>query len=78
VKLHLVRRSGNGLADKITNEGVSKEALELDTTWINIPKGQFRIDCIQLATKGHDGSLRKEGHIEDGSERPSGRHEGPR
>jgi len=32
VELHSVRRSANGLADKIANEGVSKEGPELDTT----------------------------------------------
>jgi ribonuclease HI len=78
VELRWVRRSANGLADRIANEGVSKEGPELDTTWINIPKGQFRTDCIQLATKDRDNNLSKEGHIEEGSERPTGRHEGPR
>jgi hypothetical protein len=78
VELHWVRRSTNGLVDIISNEGVSKEGPELDTTWINIPKGQFRMDCIQLATKDRDNSLSKEGHIEEGNERPNGRHEGPR
>jgi hypothetical protein len=71
-------RSVNGLADRLANEGVGKEGLELDTTWINIPNGQLRTDCIQLATKDHEGSLSKEGHIEEGSARPSGRHAGPR
>jgi ribonuclease HI len=38
VELRWVRRSANGLADRISNEGVSKEGPELDTTWINICK----------------------------------------
>jgi ribonuclease HI len=70
VELRWVRRSANGLADRISNEGVSKEGPELDTTWSNIPQGQFRTDCTQLATKDRDNSLSKEGHIEEGSERP--------
>jgi hypothetical protein len=78
VELRWVRRSSNGLANRISNEGVSKEGPELDTTWINIPEGQFRMDCIQIATKDRDNNLSKEGHIEQGCERPSGRHEGPR
>jgi ribonuclease HI len=78
VELCFVRTSANGLVGKISNEGVSKDRPKLDTTWINIPNGQFKIDCIQLATKYCDGSLREEGHIEEGSARTSGRHEGPR
>jgi hypothetical protein len=78
VESHWVRRSKNGPVDKIANEGVSREGPELDTTWINITEGQFRMDCIQLAIKDRDNSLSKEGHIEEGCERPSGRHEGPR
>jgi hypothetical protein len=74
MELRWVHGSANGLADRITNEGVSKEGPELDTTWINIPNGQFRVDCIQLATKYCGDRLSKEGHIEEGS----GRHEGPR
>jgi hypothetical protein len=78
LELRWVRRSTNGLANKITNEGVNKEGPELDITWINILEGQFRMDCIQLATKDCDSSLSKEGHIEEGNERPSRRLEGPR
>ena len=64
--------------DKLANEGIGKEGLELDTTWINIPNGQLRSDCIHLVTKDREGRLSKEGHIEKGSTRPSGRHVGPR
>jgi ribonuclease HI len=78
VELRWVRRSANGLADRIANEGVSKEGPELDTTWINIPQGQFRTDCTQLATKYRDNNLSKGGHIEEGSESPSERTIGPR
>jgi hypothetical protein len=49
-----VRRSRNGLADKIENEGVKNEGPELDTIWSNIPQGQFRADCTELATKDLD------------------------
>ena len=41
VELCWVRRSANGLADKISNEGVDKGGPELDTIWSNIPNGQF-------------------------------------
>jgi hypothetical protein len=34
--------------------GVEKEGPELDTIWSNIPRGQFREDCTQLATKDWD------------------------
>jgi ribonuclease HI len=78
MELRWVRKSTNGLADKIANEGVSKERPELDTTWINISEGQFRTACTQLATKYCDNKLSKEGHIEEGSERSNGRLEGPR
>jgi hypothetical protein len=78
VELHRVRRSANGLVDRISDEGVGKEGPELDTTWINISEGQFITDYTQLATKDRDRSLRKEGHIEEGSERPNRRHKGPR
>jgi hypothetical protein len=64
--------------DRITNEGVSKEGPELDTTWSNITNGHFRTDCIQLATKDRDDNLSKEGHIEEGGTRPIGGHEGSR
>jgi hypothetical protein len=58
--------------DRIANEGVSKEGSELDTTWSNIPNGQFRTDCTQLATKYCDISLSTEGHIERSGARPIG------
>jgi hypothetical protein len=67
VELHWVRRSKNRLADRISNEGVSKEGSELDTTWINILQGQFRIDYTQLVTKYRDNNLSKGGHIEEGN-----------
>jgi ribonuclease HI len=54
VELRWVRRSANGLADRIANEGVDKEGPELDTIWSNIPNGQFRTDCTQLAAKDYD------------------------
>jgi ribonuclease HI len=72
LELHWVHRSANGPADKIANEGVSKEGPELDTTWINIPQGQFITDCTKLVTKHRDISLSKGGHIEEGSERTVG------
>jgi ribonuclease HI len=37
IELCWVRRSTNGLADRISNEGVIKEGPKLDTTWTNIP-----------------------------------------
>jgi hypothetical protein len=78
VELRWVRKSANGLANKISNERFNKEGPKLDTTWINILEGQFRTDYTQLATKYCDNSLSKEGHIEEGNERPNGRHEGPK
>ena len=66
VELRWVRRSKNGPMDRITNEGVNKEGPELDTIWSNIPNGQFRTDCIQLAAKDRDGSQCMDDHIEDG------------
>jgi ribonuclease HI len=75
VELHWVRRSPNGLVDRITNERVIKEGSELDTTSSNIPNGQFRTDYTQLATKDHDGSLSMEGHIERSGARPIGGHD---
>jgi hypothetical protein len=56
VELRWVRRSANGLADRIANEGVDNEGPELDTIWSNIPQGQFRADCTQLAAKDWDNS----------------------
>jgi hypothetical protein len=78
VELHWVRRSTNGLADRITNEGVSKEGSGLDTTWSNIPNGQFRTECIQIVTKYCDDNLSTEGHIERSGARPIGGHDKPR
>jgi hypothetical protein len=72
MELHWVPRSTNGLADRISNEGFNKLGPEQNTTLINIMEGQFRIDCIQLATKDCDDSLCKEAHIEEG------RYEGTR
>lgn len=77
-ELRWVHRSMNGLADRNTNEGVGKEGLELDTTWSNIPTGQFRTNCIQLATKDRDDNLSTKGHIEEGGVRPTGGNEGSR
>jgi ribonuclease HI len=78
VELCWVRRSTNGLADRIANEGVSKEGPELDTTWSNIPNSQFRTDCIQLATKDRDDSLSTDDHTEEGDARLTSGHEGSR
>jgi len=64
VEFRWVCRSANGLADRITNEGVRKEESELDAAWRNIPNGQFRTDCTQLATKYHDRILSTKVHIE--------------
>jgi hypothetical protein len=66
VELRWVRRSANGLADRIANKGVDKEGTKLDSTWNNILKGQFQIDCSQLATKDYDDSRSTGNHIEAG------------
>jgi hypothetical protein len=66
VELCWVRRSANGLADRIANEGVDKEGPELDSIWSNILNGQFRTDCIQLAAKDYDDSRSTNDHIEAG------------
>ena len=75
MELRWVQRSANGLADRIENEGVDNEGLELDTIWRNIPQGQFRVDCTQLVEKYWDnrssmkdydkngGTTGTEGHI---------------
>jgi ribonuclease HI len=63
--LHWVRRSTNGLVDIITNDGVSKEGPKLDTTWSNIPNGQFKTNCIQLATKYCDDILSMDDHTKE-------------
>jgi len=39
MELRWVRRSTNGMENRIANKGVRKEGPELDTTWINIPEG---------------------------------------
>jgi ribonuclease HI len=78
VELRWVRRSANGLADIIANEGVNKEGSELDTSWSNIPNGQFRTDCIQLATKDRDDSRSTDDHTEEGGTRITDGHEGTR
>jgi hypothetical protein len=70
--------SANSLVDTLANEGVGQEGLEPNTTWNNIPNGQLREDCIQLATKDREASLSKEGRIEEGSARPFSRNAGPR
>jgi hypothetical protein len=64
MELHWVRRSANGLADRIANEGVDKEGSKLDSTWSNIPNGQFRTDCTQLAVKDYDDNRSTNDHIE--------------
>jgi ribonuclease HI len=66
VELRWVRRSANGLADRIANEGVDNEGPELDTIWSNIPQGQFRTDCTQLAAKDYDNSSSTEDHFKNG------------
>jgi ribonuclease HI len=66
VELHWVRRSANGLADRIANEGVDKEGSDLDATWINIPNGQFQTDCTQLAAKDYDDNQSTDECIEAG------------
>jgi hypothetical protein len=75
VELCWVRRSANGLADIIANEGVSKEGSELDTTWRNILNGQFKTNSIQLATKYSEGRLSMKGHIERSGRRLIGGHD---
>jgi hypothetical protein len=64
VELHWVRRSANGLAERIANKGVNKKGIELDSTWNNILKGQFQTDCSQLAAKDYDDSQSTIDHIE--------------
>jgi hypothetical protein len=72
-----VRRSANALADRLANEGVRKEGLELDNTWISILDGQLRTDYNNLEEKYHEGSLSIEGHIEEDIARPRRRYAGP-
>jgi hypothetical protein len=43
-----------------------------------MPQGEFRMDFTQLAEKYQENNLRKEGHIKEGSKRPSERLEGPK
>jgi ribonuclease HI len=64
MELRWIRMSTNGLADRISNEGVDKEGSEMDSTWNNILNGQFQIDCTQLAAKDYDGSRSTGDHIE--------------
>jgi hypothetical protein len=78
VELHWVRRPANVLENKITNEGVDKDGLELDNTWFSIPGGKLRKDCNHLAEKDHEGRLSMEGHIKEDIARPHGRYVGPR
>jgi hypothetical protein len=66
MELRWVRRSANGLADIIANEGVDKEGPKLDTIGSNIPNGQFQSDCNQLAEKYCYDSRSTDDHIEDG------------
>ena len=73
-----MRRSVNVLADTLANEGVGKEFLELDDTWINILDGELRKDYNHLATKDREGGLSMEGQIKDDIARPRGRYAGPR
>jgi hypothetical protein len=77
VELRWVWRSTNGLADRIANEGVDKEGPELDTIWSNIPQGQFRTNCTQLAAKDCD-SRSTEDHIETGGAGETEGHVGSR
>jgi len=67
VDLRWVRRSSNGLTDRISNEGVDKEGSDLDATWINIPNGQFQTDYTQLVAKDYDKNQSIDDHIEAGS-----------
>jgi hypothetical protein len=60
-----VRRSANGLEDRIANEGVDKEGPELGSTWSKISNSQFQINCTQLAENDYDGSQCMDEHIED-------------
>jgi ribonuclease HI len=78
VELHWVRRSANGLADRIANEGADGVGPELDTIWSNIPSGQFRTDCTQIAVKDYDGSRSTDDHSEIGGAEVLERHVGPR
>jgi hypothetical protein len=78
MELRWVCGSANGLEDKLANEGVGKDSSKLDTTWLNIPNDQLRIDCIQLATNDREGRLSKEGHIKKGNERPGNRQAKPK
>jgi ribonuclease HI len=78
VELRWVRRSTNGLADRIENEGVENEGPELDTIWRNIPQGQFRTDCTQLAAKDWDNRSSTEDHGKNGGAADTEGHVGPR
>jgi hypothetical protein len=60
-----VRRMKNALMDRLANEGVNKDGLELDEAYTRIPRGKLRTDCIHLATKDHGGRFRIERHIEE-------------
>jgi hypothetical protein len=66
MELRCVRRSTNGLADRISNEGVDKEGSDLDATWINIPSGQFQTDYTQLVVKDYDDNRSTNNRIEAG------------
>jgi ribonuclease HI len=78
VELRWVHNSANALVARLTNEGVSKEDLELEDTWINILSRQLRTDCNHMAEKYCEGSLSMEGHIEEDIARPHGRYVGTR
>jgi hypothetical protein len=65
VELRWVQRSTNGLADRIANERVDKEGLEMGSTWSKILNGQFWTDCTQLAANDYDGSRSTDDHIKD-------------
>ena len=78
VELCWVSKSTNALADRLANEGVGKEGMELDDTWINILDGQLITDCNHLVAKDCEDMLSMEGHIGEDIVRPHERHAGPR
>jgi hypothetical protein len=73
-----VRRSANGLADRITNEGVKNEGPELDTIWSNLPQGQFQANCTQLVENNWDNMSSMKDYSKNGGAIDTVGHVGPR
>jgi len=64
--------------DRLSKEGVDKEGLELNDTWIRIPDWQLKTDYNHLAEKYCEGRLSMEDHINEDIARPCGRYASPR